>query len=405
MWQQRHALPREAGTRHAPRPGSGGRGATHLAPDRNSFMMDSRSFCGMSPCMDDTVKLASRIFSVSQSTCRPDRQTPREPACTAGVRGSVWPPQRPHARRAWSPAPHSGRPPSTEPRSAGGAEPASAHLPLGVAEDDRLGDGQRVVEIAQRVELPLFPLHCHEKLLDALQSQLVTGGQRQSLSPPLPRRELDPDRAPVLPFPQSHRPPQLWVRGDASHRPDHSNPLPLNGTLISLSHHRRTLAASFTACNAGSKGSVHTTSRLLRTESRGFRVPERGTAHSPLHQDADGVRHELVGHLQDLVRQRGADEHHLRGGRQVPVHVVDLLLEAWGGGGAWPVRLRVTRSRPSQSLSSPAPRKLQGSRPHPRALEAPLRVAPLERRHWRPSWFRLPLPVRTYIPSSRSAEF
>lgn len=40
----------------------------HLAPDRNSFMMDSRSFCGMSPCIDDTVKLASLIFSVSQST-------------------------------------------------------------------------------------------------------------------------------------------------------------------------------------------------------------------------------------------------------------------------------------------------------------------------------------------------
>lgn len=31
--------------------------------------MDSLSFCGMSPCMDDTVKLASLIFSVSQSTC------------------------------------------------------------------------------------------------------------------------------------------------------------------------------------------------------------------------------------------------------------------------------------------------------------------------------------------------
>lgn len=31
-------------------------------------MMDSLSFWGMSPCMDDTVKLASLIFSVSQST-------------------------------------------------------------------------------------------------------------------------------------------------------------------------------------------------------------------------------------------------------------------------------------------------------------------------------------------------
>lgn len=42
--------------------------SAHLAPDLNSFMMDSLSFCGMSPCMDDTVKLASLIFSVSQST-------------------------------------------------------------------------------------------------------------------------------------------------------------------------------------------------------------------------------------------------------------------------------------------------------------------------------------------------
>lgn len=38
-------------------------------------MMDSRSFCGMSPCMDDTVKLASLIFSVSQSTCTSNQQT------------------------------------------------------------------------------------------------------------------------------------------------------------------------------------------------------------------------------------------------------------------------------------------------------------------------------------------
>lgn len=54
-----------------------------------------------------------------------------------------------------------------------------------------------------------------------------------------------------------------------------------------------------------------------------------GGALSPFHQDADGVSHELVGHLQDLVGQRGADEHHLRGRGQVPVHVVNLLFETW----------------------------------------------------------------------------
>ena len=95
------------------------------------------------------------------------------------------------------------------------------HLALGVAEDDGLGDGQSVVEIAQRVELPLLSLHSHEELLDAFQGQLVT-----------------------------------------------------------------------------------------------------------LHQDPDGVGHELAGHLQDLVRQSGRDEADLGSGGQVSVHVIDLLLES-----------------------------------------------------------------------------
>mmetsp|Transcript_21958 Transcript_21958/g.44648 ORF Transcript_21958/g.44648 Transcript_21958/m.44648 type:complete len:289 (-) Transcript_21958:452-1318(-) len=47
------------------------------------------------------------------------------------------------------------------------------HLPLRIAEDDRLRDGQRVVEVAQRVKLPLLALHRHKELLDALQRQLV----------------------------------------------------------------------------------------------------------------------------------------------------------------------------------------------------------------------------------------
>ena len=37
-------------------------------------MMDSRSFWGMSPCIEDTVKLASLIFSVSQSTYKSNQQ-------------------------------------------------------------------------------------------------------------------------------------------------------------------------------------------------------------------------------------------------------------------------------------------------------------------------------------------
>ena len=49
-----------------------------------------------------------------------------------------------------------------------------AYLTLGVAEDDGLGDGERVVEVTQRVKLPLLALHRHEELLDSLQRQLVT---------------------------------------------------------------------------------------------------------------------------------------------------------------------------------------------------------------------------------------
>lgn len=41
---------------------------THDVPLRNSAMMASRSFCTISPCIEETVKLAARIFSVSQST-------------------------------------------------------------------------------------------------------------------------------------------------------------------------------------------------------------------------------------------------------------------------------------------------------------------------------------------------
>lgn len=41
---------------------------TRVVPSRNSPIIASLSFCGMSPCIADTVKLLLRIFSVSQST-------------------------------------------------------------------------------------------------------------------------------------------------------------------------------------------------------------------------------------------------------------------------------------------------------------------------------------------------
>ena len=44
--------------------------STRADPALNSAMIASRSFCTMSPCMDATVKLFCRIFSVNQSTFR-----------------------------------------------------------------------------------------------------------------------------------------------------------------------------------------------------------------------------------------------------------------------------------------------------------------------------------------------
>lgn len=53
-------------------------------------------------------------------------------------------------------------------------------LPLGVAEDHGLGDGQSVVQITKSIKLPLLPLYCHKELLYPLQSQLITEGVRHS---------------------------------------------------------------------------------------------------------------------------------------------------------------------------------------------------------------------------------
>lgn len=53
-------------------------------------------------------------------------------------------------------------------------------LPLGVAEDHGLGDGQSVVQITKSIKLPLLPLYCHKELLYPLQSQLITEGVRHN---------------------------------------------------------------------------------------------------------------------------------------------------------------------------------------------------------------------------------
>lgn len=53
-------------------------------------------------------------------------------------------------------------------------------LPLSVAEDHGLGDGQSVVQITKSIKLPLLPFYCHKELLYPLQSQLITEGVTHS---------------------------------------------------------------------------------------------------------------------------------------------------------------------------------------------------------------------------------
>ena len=47
------------------------------------------------------------------------------------------------------------------------------HLAACIAENNGLCDRQRVVQVAQRIELPVFLLDGDEELLDALQRELV----------------------------------------------------------------------------------------------------------------------------------------------------------------------------------------------------------------------------------------
>jgi hypothetical protein len=56
------------------------------------------------------------------------------------------------------------------------------YLPLRVAENDCLGDGQGVVEITQGVKLPLFSFHSNKELLDSFQCQFIAE-QRSKLKP------------------------------------------------------------------------------------------------------------------------------------------------------------------------------------------------------------------------------
>ena len=92
--------------------------------------------------MDATVKFACRIFSVNQSTCDFTGERNVELA------------------------------PSIHVRSIPGAQDTQIsglpHLSLGVAEDDCLRHCEGVIQVTERVKLPLLALNSHEELLDAL---------------------------------------------------------------------------------------------------------------------------------------------------------------------------------------------------------------------------------------------
>ena len=65
------------------------------------------------------------------------------------------------------------------------------HLLLRVAEDHRLGDGERVVEVAERVELPLLALHGHEEPLNESRLSRLSLRSRE-------RYNMDSDRAMII---------------------------------------------------------------------------------------------------------------------------------------------------------------------------------------------------------------
>lgn len=114
----------------------------YLCPALKSFMMASLSFCGISPCIDVTVKLASLIFSVSQSTCNTTK--PWSYSTTQ---------QDKHILLYIS---------------------YQKYLSFCVTEDNSLCNSKRVIQITQGIKLPLLFFHCYKELLDSFQCQFIT---------------------------------------------------------------------------------------------------------------------------------------------------------------------------------------------------------------------------------------
>ena len=244
--------------------------------------------CGMSPCMADTVKLLLRIFSVSQSTCGAAGEKHRQlgPLTVAAdallrsppgaVYGEPVPP---------TPAPH----------------PASTHLALGVAEDDGLRDGQRVVQVAQRVKLPLLALHRHKELLDALQGARVGGWGESGAGVPGERR--------------GGRGVAYEERGAGGSRPAvRSRPCGAWGRCLSCGSSRAghaTAAGAATAAAAAAAEPASDSSGSHAAASKQPRATRLQRQLIALDQDAHGVRHELP-----VAGSGGADGEAKKGGKR-----------------------------------------------------------------------------------------
>ena len=196
----------------------------------------------------------------------------------------------------------------------------SAHLAAGVGEDDRLGDGQGLVQVAQGVQLPVLALHIDVELLDTLQQcnaegpEAGGGGKREKAVP----AALPP---PALPPPPA-QPPSDQRCTLLELRPRHAE---------------------------GSRG---VQPQPLASHLKGQLVA--------LHQNAHGLVHELAGDLQRLGGQRGGEHAHLQKKRETSRRA------------ARDVRRRSTPSRGSCAAAGSG----DGSCAHGREAAAPPRHQP-----------------------------
>ena len=213
-----------------------------------------------------------------------------------------------------------------------------------------LRDGQRVVQVAQRVKLPLLALHRHKELLDALRGG-GTGGGRGSGRAGTEVSEEGKGRAGGRGARKrrgsARRSAHETARHGMSGRPGragHGAAPHLQRQLIALDQDADLMRRH--RGRTGARGRWESEQRrpfVQRRRSRGARsrapaaalqqraasrccpaaaaqpsafrmAPQLNAAchRPPTHTHRVG--HELVRHLQHLVRQRGADQHHLRGG-------------------------------------------------------------------------------------------